>query len=97
MQMQRDLCGRGGGEQDALHVRIGVAAGEPVTERDDLFGAAVQQAARLCATAQPGCIVVSTGVHDLCRGKGITFLDRGPVALKGFDDPVTHFEVDWRD
>jgi hypothetical protein len=97
VQMQRDLRERDGVKRDALDVRIGVAAGEPVTEQDDLFGAAVQQAARLCACASPGAIVVSSGVHDLCRGKGIKFSDRGPVVVKGFDDPITHFEVDWRD
>ncbi len=86
-----------GGEQPELRVRIGVAAGEPVTQQDDLFGAAVQQAARLCAHAQPDCIVVSSGVQDLCRGKGIRFSDEGTIALKGFDEPIGHFRVEWRD
>lgn len=97
VQIQRDLYERDGGERDVLRVRIGVAAGEPVTEHDDLFGAAVQQAARLCACAAPGCIVVSSGVRDLCRGKGITFLNRDPVVVKGFDEPIAHFEVRWRE
>ena len=97
IQIQRDLHGRDGAEQHALDVRIGVAAGEPVTEHDDLFGAAVQQAARLCACAQPGCIVASSGVHDLCRGKEIRFTDRGPIAVKGFDEPIGHYEVHWRE
>jgi class 3 adenylate cyclase len=79
-----------------VHVRIGLAAGEPVTERDDLFGAAVQQAARLCQCAQPDCIVVSAGVHDLCRGKRIRFAERNSVAVKGFDEPIEHYEVQWR-
>jgi class 3 adenylate cyclase len=96
MEIQRALQDRGG-EQRQLRVRIGVAAGEPVTERDDLFGAAVQQAARLCASAEPDCIVVSAGVHDLCRGKGIRFSDAGLIGAKGFDEPVRHFEVRWRD
>jgi class 3 adenylate cyclase len=96
MQMQRDLHEREGVEQHALHVRIGVAAGEPVTEQDDLFGAAVQQAARLCTCAKPGCIVVSSGVYDLCRGKDIRFSDGGPIAVKGFDEPIGHYEVHWR-
>jgi class 3 adenylate cyclase len=95
-QVQRALAERNGGERTQLRVRIGVAAGEPVTEQDDLFGAAVQQAARLCACAQPDCIVVSSGVHDLCRGKGIRFFDRGRVSVKGFDEPIEHFEVEWR-
>ena len=97
MQIQRALHERDAPEQPELRVRVGVAAGEPVTERDDLFGAAVQQAARLCACAQPGCIVVSSGVHDLCRGKGIRFIDAGPVTVKGFDEPIGHFEVQWRE
>lgn len=96
MQIQRTLHDR---DEPAghLHVRVGVAAGEPVTEQNDLFGAAVQQAARLCAWAQPDCIVVSSGVHDLCRGKSIQFSDRGPIAAKGFDEPIQHFEVEWRE
>jgi class 3 adenylate cyclase len=51
----------------------------------------------LCASAQPDCIVVSSGVHDLCRGKGIRFSDGGLIAVKGFDEPIGHFEVEWRD
>jgi Protein of unknown function (DUF4242)/Adenylate and Guanylate cyclase catalytic domain len=96
-QIQRELHERDRAETEALHVRIGVAAGEPVTDQGDLFGAAVQQAARLCACAQPDCIVVSSGVHDLCRGKGIRFSDGGPIALKGFEEPIGHFEVKWHE
>lgn len=97
MQIQRALRERDEPAQGQLHVRVGVAAGEPVTEQNDLFGAAVQQAARLCAWAQPDCIVVSSGVQDLCRGKGIRFSDGGPIDVKGFDEPIGHFEVEWRD
>jgi class 3 adenylate cyclase len=97
IQIQRSLHEREDADGDQLHLRIGVAAGEPVTEQDDLFGAAVQQAARLCACAEPDCIVVSSGVHDLCRGKGIRFMDGGRVAVKGFEEPIGHFEVHWRD
>ncbi len=97
MDVQRVLRENNGLGQDGLHVRIGIAAGEPVSEQDDLFGAAVQQAARLCACAQSDCIVVSAGVQDLCRGKGVRFSDAGPIAIKGFDEPIGHFEVDWRD
>jgi hypothetical protein len=84
VQIQRALEEFNADGQSGLRVRIGVAAGEPVTEQDDLFGATVQQAARLCACAEPDCIVVSSGVHDLCRGKGIRFSDAGPLAAKGF-------------
>lgn len=78
-----------------LRVRIGVAAGEPVTERDDLFGAAVQLAARLCQRAQPGTILVSSGVQGLAVGKGFVFRKRAALRLKGFDEPVPASEVVW--
>jgi class 3 adenylate cyclase len=96
-QILRKLHERVAAEPARLRLRIGVAAGEPVTERDDLFGAAVQQAARLCAAAQPDCIVVSSGVRDLCRGKGIRFAELGRIEMKGFDEQIEHFGVHWRD
>jgi class 3 adenylate cyclase len=78
-----------------FRVRIGLAAGEPVTERDDLFGAAVQLAARLCQRARPATILVASGVQSLALGKGFLFRKRGTLRLKGFDEPVTTFELDW--
>jgi class 3 adenylate cyclase len=80
---------------EELQVRIGLAAGEPVTEADDLFGAAVQLAARLCSKADPGTILASGAVRDLALGKGFAFRKRRPFRLKGFDEPVAAFEVDW--
>jgi len=78
-----------------VRVRIGLSAGEPVTERDDLFGAAVQLAARLCQRAEPGTILVSSGVHDLAVGKGFAFRRGKRLRLKGFEEPVNAFGVVW--
>ena len=79
-----------------VRVRIGLSAGEPVAEHEDLFGAAVQQAARICSHADPDCILVPNVVRELCIGKQLPFLDRGEAALKGFADPVRVYEVPWR-
>ncbi len=68
-----------------LRVRIGEAAGEPVERQNDLFGSAVQLAARLCSHAEPEQILVSTAVAELCIGKGLQFQELGEVLLKGFD------------
>jgi adenylate cyclase len=73
-----------------------MAAGEPVTERNDLFGATVQLAARLCSRADPGGILVAGAVHDLALGKPFEFRSRGRLRLKGFDSPMAAFEVVWR-
>jgi class 3 adenylate cyclase len=96
VEIQRDLAGRDGGRPGAVRVRVGLAAGEPVTERGDLFGAAVQLAARLCQLAEPGSILVSSGVHDLARGKGFRFGPPRRRRLKGFDELVTSYEVLWQ-
>jgi class 3 adenylate cyclase len=79
-----------------VSIRIGMAAGEPVTERNDLFGATVQLAARLCSRADPGGILVAGAVHDLALGKGFAFRSRGRLRLKGFDSPMPAFEIVWR-
>lgn len=71
-----------------LWVKIGAAAGEPVEQHNDLFGSTVQLAARLCAQANGGQILVSTGLADLCLGKGLQFDAADVFSLKGFAEPV---------
>ncbi|MCI0339555.1 MAG: DUF4242 domain-containing protein [Planctomycetales bacterium] len=80
-----------------IRVRVGLTCGEPVTEDEDLFGAAVQLAARICAASPAGSILVSSVVRDLCLGKTFRFLDRGETLLKGFEEPTRLFEVAWRE
>ncbi|HXY92094.1 MAG TPA: nickel-binding protein [Acidimicrobiia bacterium] len=81
-----------------IHVGIGISAGEPVTgDNDDLFGAAVQLAARLCGAADSGDIAVSVAVRELCVGKRFGFDDRGALPLKGIPEPVQVFAVAWRE
>ena len=81
--------------EHALKVRIGAAAGEPVEREQDLFGATVQLAARLCSHAQPDQILVSNVVAELCLGKGLPFKDLGDVSLKGFSRPIHVHVVEW--
>ncbi|HJS40667.1 MAG TPA: nickel-binding protein [Sphingomicrobium sp.] len=76
------------GPEFPVHVRIGISAGEPVEQHEDLFGSTVQLAARLCAQAEPGQILVSNVVADLCIGKNLKFFDAGECELKGFDSKI---------
>jgi class 3 adenylate cyclase len=79
------------GPQFPVTVRIGISAGEPVEQSDDLFGSTVQLAARLCSQADPGQILVSSVIADLCIGKGLKFIGAGKFQLKGFAQPIeTH-------
>jgi class 3 adenylate cyclase len=95
--IQTDLEAHNQSAEHPITVRIGVSAGEPVAERDDLFGAAVQLAARACNHAAAGAILVSTAVRELCVGKGFKFDARGPFELKGFEEQIPLFEVRWRE
>jgi class 3 adenylate cyclase len=76
-----------------IHVRIGLNAGEPVAEDEDLFGTAVQLTARIAARAEPGQVLVSDVVRQLAAGKGFLFSDEGNAALRGFEDPVHLYGV----
>ncbi|MDP2950508.1 MAG: adenylate/guanylate cyclase domain-containing protein [Chloroflexota bacterium] len=82
---------------EAIRVRIGLNAGEPIREEEDLFGTAVNLAARIAAKAEGGEILASDVVRQLVAGKGFLFSDRGDVALRGFEDPVRLYEVRWQE
>ena len=80
-----------------MHVRVGINTGEVTRRGGDLFGQAVNAAARVLACAEPGQILVSRVVKDLVGTlPDVVFVDRGSVSLKGFADPWTIYEVDWR-
>jgi class 3 adenylate cyclase len=96
--VQQRLHERNDESETPFHVSIGISAGEPVTDdNNDLFGAAVQLAARLCAAAGPGDITVSVAVRELCMGKSFYFDDQGEFALKGLPEPVRAYTVRWRE
>ena len=81
--------------REKLRVRIGLDAGEPVADHNDLFGATVQMAARLCQSAEPDTIVVSETLSGLVPDRS-RLVSLGPKALKGFALPVEAYEVAWR-
>lgn len=88
--------GSGGDEgQQPLAVKIGLTVGEPVEDSQDLFGASVNLAARICAHATGGQTLASGTVRDLAIGKDIPFRGMGEIGLKGFPEPVPVYEIGW--
>lgn len=81
--------------EDAIFVRIGLGAGEPIEEHGDFFGHAVQLAACLCTVAQPSQILASQLVHDLAQDAGLPFEALGPVKLKGFEEEMHVYAIPW--
>jgi class 3 adenylate cyclase len=100
--MQRAFAERNESAEEPIKVRIGLNAGEPIAEDDpggrgDLFGTAVNMAARIAAEADGGEVLASNVVRELVAGKGFLFAHRGDTTLRGFEDPVRLYEVRWRE
>jgi len=94
--MQRAFTAHNESAAELILVRVGLNAGEPIAEDEDLYGTAVNLAARICGHAQAGQILASNVVQELAAGKGFVFTDQGEATLKGFEKPVRVFEVVWR-
>ncbi len=82
---------------EPIRIRIGLNAGEPIAEDEDLFGTAVILAARIAAKAEGGEILASEAVRQIVAGKKFPFSDRGETALRGFEDRVRIYQVSWRE
>ncbi len=83
--------------RESLRVRIGIHAGEPVAEHNDLFGATVQIAFRLCSEAEADGILVSGLVRQLSGQEASRFVALGKRRLKGFSASIPVFRFEWRD
>jgi DNA-binding NarL/FixJ family response regulator/class 3 adenylate cyclase len=78
-----------GGTIGPLPVGIGLAAGEAVEVESGYRGGALNLAARLCALAGAGEILVSQDVAHLAgRIEGVAVENRAPVRLKNLPDAV---------
>jgi class 3 adenylate cyclase len=95
--IQSAFAERNESAEEPILVRVGLNAGEPIAEDEDLFGASVNRAARIAAMAQGGEILAANVVRELADGKGFTFADNGEATLNGFEKPVRLHEVRWRD
>jgi class 3 adenylate cyclase len=91
IKMLQELASYNSNSKTPIRVRIGIHAGEPVAEGGDLFGLAVQMAARICDIARSESILVSSEVRDACAGAGLRFAPMGSETLKGFSEPVQLF------
>lgn len=77
-----------------FQLRMGIHQGEVVFESDDVFGDAVNIAARIQSAAKPGCIYISESVHNNIANKK-EFHTRfvKEEILKNVKEPVRIYEV----
>jgi len=92
MALQRAFATHNETAAEPVQVRVGMNAGEPIEENEDLFGTTVNMAARIAGQAKGGEIFVSDVVRQLVAGKGFSFVDRGDTTLKGFGEPIRLYE-----
>jgi class 3 adenylate cyclase len=79
-----------------IAIGIGVHAGETAeSEQEGLVGSAISIAARICAVAGPGELLVSDTVRGLTRTVlQVRFAPRGTKRLKGVREPIALFRVE---
>ena len=81
-----------GGE--AIKLGIGIHAGESVAHEGGFVGSAINIAARICALASAGEVLVSGTIRELTRSiVSAEFVFVGRRQLKGLDQPVEVFRV----
>jgi len=90
-----DLVDHPRAREEGLQVRAGLAYGTVLAINGDYFGIPVNLAARLVAAAAPGQILAAAQLHDeLPDWPAVAHVS---LTLKGFDDPVSAFDLHGRD
>jgi class 3 adenylate cyclase len=88
------------GDDAGLPLHLGLHAGDVTREkdpdgRDNVYGGAVNIAARISGLSAPGDVLVSDTVRSLARtSAGVTFEDRGEQSLKGVGETVRVWKVE---
>lgn len=83
-------------DDKAIVFRVGLHLGDVIVEDDDIYGDAVNVAARLEAEAPSGGILVSRAVREAVQGRvKATFHALGDLALKNIVRPIRAFRVEW--
>jgi len=86
-------CGTAGGHP-GLPLHLGLHAGDVIREDNNVYGGAVNIAARISGLSAAGEVLVSDTLRGLARtSAGVEFVDRGEQALKGIEEPVRVWAV----
>ncbi|MDT5146466.1 MAG: hypothetical protein QOC58_1111 [Mycobacterium sp.] len=86
-----DLVDHPRAREEGLRVRAGLAFGTVLAINGDYFGSPVNLAARLVAAAAPGQVLASSDLHR--ELPDWPAMPHGPLSLKGFDVPVTAYDL----
>jgi class 3 adenylate cyclase len=88
------LCCNATTEGTGLQLHLGIHAGDVIREGNNVYGGAVNIAARIAGASAPGEILASDVVRGLARtSAGVSFDDRGEHELKGVGEAQRLFAV----
>lgn len=77
-----------------IAIRIGINLGNIIAEEGDVFGAAVNIAARIEALAEPGSIYISESVYDqIAHDVDCNLENLGPKKLKNIQRPIDIWRI----
>ena len=94
IQSKMKTMNQGIPEPDQMTFRVGINIGDVMVSDNNLFGDAVNIAARLEAEAKPSGICVSQTLFDMINRKIMaSFEDAGELELKNIEFPVKAFHV----
>jgi len=85
-------------EPERIVFRAGIHLGDVIVETSDLYGDAVNIAARLQGEAPPGGILISRAVREAVNGRIKAELHAlGELPLKNIVRPIRAFRVEWKE
>jgi TolB-like protein/class 3 adenylate cyclase/Tfp pilus assembly protein PilF len=85
-------------EPERIVFRAGIHLGDVIVETSDLYGDAVNIAARLQSEAPPGGILISRAVREAVDGRIKAELQAlGELSLKNIARPIRAFRVAWQE
>jgi predicted ATPase/class 3 adenylate cyclase/DNA-binding NarL/FixJ family response regulator len=99
LEIQRALAAHDWPASTQVRVRIGIHTGQAVPAEGGYTGLAVHRAARICAAARAGQVLVSQSTQDLIEDEeegedlGFALVDVGEHLLKDLDRPVQLFQL----
>ena len=97
LDIHRALAAQDWPESVQIRVRIGIHTGQAVAAGGRYTGLAVHRAARICAVADGGQVLISQATQDLIEDEeeelGFALVDMGEHRLKDLDRPVRLFQL----
>ena len=94
IQRSMTIMNQGKDELEQMNFRVGINIGDVMISDDNLFGDAVNVAARLEAEARPAGICISSTVFDMINRKiMVSFEEAGELKLKNIEFPIKAFHV----